>query len=292
MASLPTPPGPRPNPSPLWAAGRFALRVHGVGSNWRRDVEVRRPYALVGRIPGTDVTIDDRDVSSRHVYLHLDRRGLFAVDLATRGGSRIGPEGRAAAWLAPGDALEVAGRRIELLSLELDDSEPIDPGGADPLADSAGRPLVRVTLFPGRSPVAPLVLNSELVFLGRSAACGVQVEEPTAARIQCALVRTERAAYIVDLLGRVTWLNGRPLREAAALHDGDILALGGSRFECRVQPFDPSATLPAPARAPAAAVVPAAVVPATAAELLPELVVPPCPPSWPASRNRGKSSPG
>ena len=284
MASVPTPPGPRTNPSPLWASARFVLRVHGVGSNWQRDVEVRRPFALIGRIPGSDVTIDDRAVSSRHTYLHLDRRGLFAVDLATRSGSRIGPENRAAAWLVPGDSLEVADRRIELLALELDGSEPIAPAPDDPLADSAGRPLVRVTLFPSRSPEAPLVLNSELVFLGRSHSCGVQVEEPTAARIQCVLVRTERAAYVVDLLGRATWLNGRPLREATVLHDGDILALGGSRFECRVQPFDPSATLPARTTA-AAPPVPAT---ATATELLPDLPIPPLPPELAGLEEQGQ----
>src|SRR5689334_1031438 len=103
MSRVPAPPdSATPAPAPLWAAGRFVLRVHGVGSNWQRLIEVRRPFALIGRLPGADVPIDDRAVSSRHAYLHLDRRGLFAVDLASRSGSRIGPEGRAAGWLRPG----------------------------------------------------------------------------------------------------------------------------------------------------------------------------------------------
>lgn len=279
MASVPRPPGPRSQPCPLWVAGRFVLRVHGIGSNWRRDLEIRRPYALVGRLPGADVRIDDPAVSTRHAYLHLDRRGLFAVDLASRGGSRIGPKGQAAAWLAPGDALEVAGRRIELVAVDIEGGQPIIPTVDDPLADSAGRSLVRVALFPGRSPEAPLVLNSELVFLGRSSACGVQVEEPAAARIQCVLVRDERGAFVVDLLGRASWLNGRPLREAVALRDGDILALGETRFECRILPFDPEATIPA--------AIPAS-VPATTTDVLPSLPIPPLPPELAAQENQGQ----
>lgn len=281
MASAPPPPGPptptNPADAPPWASGRFVLRVHGVGSNWRRDVEIRRPFALIGRIPGADVQIDDPDVNSRHAYLHLDRRGLFAVDLASRTGTHIGPQGRAAAgWLRPGEALEVAGRRIELRELFIEDAEPAGPGADDLLADCGGRSRVHVTLFPGGSPDAPLVLNSELVFLGRSAACGVHVDEPGAARIQCALVRGERAAYVVDLLGRTSWLNGRPLREVVELRDGDVLGVGSTRFECRLIPPQ-SAGLPA-RRAPATPVyVPTPTIPAQAAEILPQSAMPPLP---------------
>lgn len=281
MATSPFSTGTGPPSIPLWSSGRFALRVHGVGSNWQRVVEVRRPYALVGRVPGSDVLIDDRAVSARHVYLHLDARGLFAVDLASRSGSRIGPESRAADWLRPGDSLEVAGRRIEILDVEADGAQTGGREPGDPLSEDLGQDLVGITLYPGQGPQAPLALNSELVFLGRSSACGVQVDDPSAARIQCVLVRGQRAAYVLDLLGRCTWLNGRPLRDAQVLRDGDILAVGSARFECRTSPPGPSpahATRTAPAASPPPPPSPPAARPSRAPEVLGPVEPPPLPP--------------
>ena len=74
------------------------------------------------------------------------------------------------------------------------------------------------------------------------------MDEPSAARIQCALVRSAGGAFVVDLQGRIAWLNGRPLREAVPLHDGDLLGVGAARFECRVRP--PGAPTPAPSPSP------------------------------------------
>lgn len=271
-----TRPVPDPIPAvPLWAAGEFALRVTAADEPGAatRTVRVGRPFGLIGRAEGADVRLEDPAVSARHVYLHLDRRGLFAVDLATRTGTRVGPGGGPAGWLRPGQALEVAGARIELAAARVEGPEPagaarIDP--ADPLADSGPAPRVRVMLYPGRPAEGPLALNSELVFLGRSAACGVRVEAAAAARIQCVLVRTATAAFLVDLVGRGTWLNGRPLRGASALADGDALLIGTAGFEVRVEPAAtwPPAFGAAPGRSTPpgttlATVGPSATVPAT-----------------------------
>lgn len=284
MASVPRHPGsPKANvTSPLWVSGRFVLRAHGVGSNWFREVTIRRPHALIGRLAGADLRIDDPEVEDRHVYLHLDRRGLFAVDLASRGGARIGPRGQAAGWLVPGDALEVAGRRIELVSLELDAPETQEPPGGDPLGDSGDRARVRLALFPEQGAGAPLVLNSELVFVGRSAACGVRIEGEAAAMVHGVLVRGKHSAYVVNLLGRESWLNGRPLREASPLRDGDILALGATRFECRVQPSGSEPGFPAlrtHASAPAPVSKTVGTQTRTGADLLAVANLPPPPPA-------------
>ena len=262
---------------PLWASGRFRLRVHGVGSNWQRVVEIPRPYGVIGRVPGCDVLIDDHNISARHVYLHLDARGLFAVDLASRSGSRIGPEGRAAAWLQTGDSLEVAGRRIEVLDIEVHDTEINAEEPGDPLSDAHDRNLTGVTLYPSQGSQAPLALNSELVFLGRSTACGVHIDDDLAARIQCVLVRSPRAVYVLDLLGRTSWLNGRPLRDVQALKDGDTLAIGSARFECRITPAGQTQP-PAGQTHPPPAPSPPATRSAPPPEVLTRIEPPPLPP--------------
>ena len=221
-------------PAPLWAEGGFTLVVHGPDGNPPQTVNVLRPYAMIGRLVGVDVQIDDRRVSARHAYLHLDRRGLYAIDLATRTGTRVGQEARGAGWLTTGAALEVAGYRMEVTQIQV--AGGLSPDLADPLADARNRGLARVTLYPARNPSAPLVLGSELVFLGRSPSCGVRVEGASASRTHCVLVRTPTSAYMVDLTGRGTWLNDRPLQGAAPLIDGDSLMIGTARFEVRVEP--------------------------------------------------------
>jgi len=228
---------PRP---PLWADGGFRLRVSEPGQPGAgaAEVPIDRPFALVGRREGADVQIDDRHVSGRHLYLHLDRRGLFWVDLATRTGTRADGRERPSGWLRPGGALEVAGRRIELVECRVRDALPESAHPpADPLADAGALPLARVTLYPnhpGQS--APRALGSELVFLGRGVCCGVRVEGASASRTHCVLVRGAESAFLVDLIGRGTWLNGLPFRGAGPLADGDALMVGSAQFEVRIEP--------------------------------------------------------
>lgn len=229
-------PAPRAE-GPLWVNGDFTLRIHD--RNTERVQRVRRPFALLGRIAGSDVRIEDRAVSARHVYLHLDHRGVFGVDLATRTGTRFGEPAHSSGWLRPGQSFEVAGHRIELVEVRLDDGSLAQAGApitTDPLADAAGTPLVGVTLHAVHAHHVPRALGSELVFVGRGHSCGVRVEGATASRVHCVLLRTAHAAYVVDLIGRGTWLDSQPVTGAAALNDGNLLTIGSARFRVQIVP--------------------------------------------------------
>lgn len=229
-------PGPRAD-QPLWVEGEFTLRIRA-GSTERVE-RIRRPFALLGRIAGSDVRIEDRAVSARHVYLHLDRRGVFGVDLATRTGTRFGEPAHSSGWLRPGQSFEVAGRRIELAEIRLEEPGPDqarEPLATDPLTDAGGTPLVGVTLHAMHAQHVPRALGSELVFVGRGHSCAVRVEGATASRVHCVLLRTAHAAYVVDLIGRGTWLGSQPVTGAAALNDGDLLTIGSARFRVQIVP--------------------------------------------------------
>jgi hypothetical protein len=88
------------------------------------------------------------------------------------------------------------------------------------------------------------VLNSELVFAGRSAACGIPINDHTVARIHAALLRTESAAYVIDLHSDPTGIDGRPVRGAALIASGQVLALGSAQFVVTVAPGAPPAVGP------------------------------------------------
>ena len=74
-------PNGRPGGS-YWTDGDMMFRVHGAGREMDRIVKIRRPFALVGRSADSDICLSDAAVSDRHVYLHLDPRGVYVVDLS------------------------------------------------------------------------------------------------------------------------------------------------------------------------------------------------------------------
>src|SRR5579872_3287942 len=77
------------SPGQFWTEGDMMLQVQGLGREMDRIVKIRRPFALVGQSPDSDICLNEPGVSERHVYLHLDPRGLYVVDLLTRSGTRI-----------------------------------------------------------------------------------------------------------------------------------------------------------------------------------------------------------
>jgi pSer/pThr/pTyr-binding forkhead associated (FHA) protein len=227
---------------PLWIDGQFTVRVRGPGPEPGRVIRIRRPFALIGQIPGADLRIDDPAVDGRHALLLLDRRGIFGVDLLTKTGTRFAGAAAASAWLGAGDILEVAGRRVELLQLRADGST-IDPplSSDDLLADAPELP--ELTLEPLDFPGPPWMLGSALAFIGRGEACAIRIENASASRTHCALFRDSSAAYVIDLLGRRTLVNEQPVEGASMLLDGDVLTVGQARFTIRVEPRSSSTTL-------------------------------------------------
>ena len=102
------------------------------------------------------------------------------------------------------------------------------------LADAGDVPLVGLTLEPAGQRGSSWALGSELAFVGRNDGCAIRLNQASVSRTHCALLRTPEAAYVIDLPGRPTLVNGQPPRGAAALNDGDVLTLGQVRFIARV----------------------------------------------------------
>ena len=216
-----------------WVDGQIVYRLDDEPPR-----RIDRPFAVIGQTEGADVRIVDRNVSSRHTYLHLDRRGLFALDLATRQGMLIDGVSTPAGWLRPGQVLGIAGRRIEIVDLVVDGA-PLPRSLATPTrlpTESTSAPLVRISIQPEKDATTPWTLNSELIVLGRSPACGIILEGATVARVHLVIFRTPGAAFAVNLVGWGTWVRDRPLRDVGILADGDILATGSSRYQVRIQP--------------------------------------------------------
>ena len=109
---------------PLWTRGEMILKVQAAARESDRIVHIRRPFARLGRASGAEIAIGAQAASDQHVYLHLDPRGVYAVDLDTRTGTRFSDTEGPAGWLRPGHWLEVAGRRVELLEAQVEGNVP------------------------------------------------------------------------------------------------------------------------------------------------------------------------
>jgi pSer/pThr/pTyr-binding forkhead associated (FHA) protein len=219
----------------FWTDARFQLGVLEPAAGPSRSVPIERPFALIGRIAQADLRFDDREVGARHVYLHADSRGLFAIDLATRTGTRFGEVDAPYGWLRPGDEIEIAGRIIRLESFELGGREvSLAPCHANLLTDAGDSPLVGLALEPIAGRSAAWVVGSELAFVGRADGCAIRLNQASVSRTHCVLLRTSRAAFVIDLPGQPTLVNGSPPRGAAIIREGDTLTFGQARFVARV----------------------------------------------------------
>ena len=154
-----------------------------------RVVRVRRPFALLGRIAGSDVRIEDRAVSGGTSTCTWTAAASSASTWPPAPAPGRGPARHSSGWLQPG---EVRGRR------------PPDRAGRAPLEAHApgrcqrkARSICRTRCrrrrhaagrrHAPRDPRPPHAagLGSELVFVGRGASCGVRVEGATASRVHC-----------------------------------------------------------------------------------------------------------
>ena len=59
-----------------------------------------------------------------------------------------------------------------------------------------------------------------------STACGIRVKDQTVARTHCALARTATAAFVIDLCGHHTRIDGRLVQGASIVQDGQVLQSG------------------------------------------------------------------
>ena len=220
----------RQNPGPLWVDGTITLRVRDRGHRSWRTVRVRQPYAVLGSHPDADLVIPRDEVADSHVFLFLDRRGLFGVDLRTDSGTRFAGSDAEAAWLGSGDLIEVGDHVIEVLQLRVDGTvlshslSNDDPLGAT--ADAGGNLISELTLRHVDAPDHRWSIGSSLVFLGRGPACAVQVGGTAVGLTHSALLRFGPTAHLIRFPGEVARVNHEAAPPVVRLDDGDVLSIG------------------------------------------------------------------
>jgi pSer/pThr/pTyr-binding forkhead associated (FHA) protein len=228
----------------FWCDARFEVENFEPGALAPKTKIITQPFGIIGKYTNCDIFIDDRLASLRHVYLHADHRGVLAVNLAARGGMRVDGELTHLTWLRPGDSLELAGRFLRLAWLEIQGRAITPPPCADnPFASFEGPgSLCSVTLEPASHRGVSWTVGSELIFLGRSDACGIRLNQADIASVHCAMYCDTNDAFIVPLPALTTHINGHSIQSATTLIDGDILTIGQTRFIVHLTPGQSAVT--------------------------------------------------
>ena len=223
----------RHNAGPLWVDGSIALRVRDKRQRSWRMVKVRHPYAVIGRHSQADLVINRPDVAEHHVFLFLDARGLFGVDLRTDRGTRFAGSIGEAAWLGAGDLIEVGDHAIEIVQLRVNgavlDGPLADDNPLGLIEPTDGKPPVDLTLRLLDESQANWSIGSSLVFLGRGPACAVALDDESIGLTHSALLRAGPGAYLVQFPGEIARLNDDLAPAAVRLTDDDVVTIGGTR---------------------------------------------------------------
>lgn len=220
----------RQNSGPLWADGSIALRVRDRRQRSWRAAKVRRPFAVIGSHPAADVVIARPGVEPHHVFLFLDRRGLFAVDLRTEAGTRFAGSQAEASWLGAGDLIELGEHTIEVMQLRVGGSVlsgPLsddDPLGLLDVGPDGSRAALTLRLLDAAD--ANWSIGSSLVFLGRGPACAVRLADESVAATHSAILRHGPSAYLVPFPGEAARVNGEPIGVGVRLQNADVLDIG------------------------------------------------------------------
>lgn len=221
------------------ATGPLTLVVEDAHGALAGRWELPQPFALIGRDPRAELTLDDPAVSRRHAYVQVLDGAVFWIDLGSRGGvmSRAGvaePSG----WLDPGEAIGMGPYRIRLAG---------GVPGRNPRPDglpSRPNPLARGEHPDAWGPLPPIVLEAPrkaggparwrvrqvMTLAGQAPDCRLQIRDAGISRYHAALLRTPGGVWLIDLLGRDgVRVNGARARWSR-LVDGDQVHLGRYRL--------------------------------------------------------------
>ncbi len=194
-------------------------------------VSIDGPYGIVGRGSGCDITLADRLVSFRHVYLQAFGDRVVCVDLLSPNPiTWTGPE--TSVWMSPQHRVTVGPYTLQLSDdgWESDNSDwpsPLDCKTRENDSTPFGAlPLVHLELMNRQFKGMTWPINRVLTLVGRDERCRITCADERISRVHCSLLLTPHGLWAIDLLGRGGLrVNGQP-RRCAYLASDDELRIG------------------------------------------------------------------
>jgi hypothetical protein len=185
-----------------------------------------QPFAVIGSLKNSDVSLNHADVRRRHAYLQVVDGHIYGVELGPSAADVV------AKLLGEDQAISVGPFDVtpslgECLAHE---EEPMATMGANPLSSKyvghGSLPEVELVFRNHVEKALSWRLTRVLTLAGKSPACKIRLESSSVSSFHCSLVRTPLGVWVVDLLGRGgISVNGMEVR-FARLDGGDLLKVG------------------------------------------------------------------
>lgn len=201
------------------------------------NVTVEAPYAILGRSEDSDVSIPDRRVAFRHVYLQAIGPRIACVSLFGLLGYEW-DDGATRSWLTPGHSLNIAGHQIRIQGESWVDDDalmgPTDFRARDEHLDEYGSlPRVDLELLNTSAKGKHWPINRVITLLGRDERCRITVLDERISRVHCSLLLLPSGLWAIDLMGRGgIFVNGHQV-PCCQLAEGTELQVGPYKLRAR-----------------------------------------------------------
>lgn len=201
------------------------------------DVTVEAPFAIVGRSEDSHISIPDRRVAFRHVYLQAIGPRVACVSLFGLLGYQW-DDGATRSWFTPSRSLNIAGHTIQIKGESwLDDDTligPTDFRARDEHLDEYGSlPRVDLELLNTSAKGKHWPINRLITLLGRDDRCRITVLDDRISRVHCSLLLLPSGLWAIDLMGRGGILvNGHQV-PCCHLAEGTELQVGPYKLRAR-----------------------------------------------------------
>jgi pSer/pThr/pTyr-binding forkhead associated (FHA) protein len=190
-----------------------------------QSFDVRGREAILGREPGITVSLPTEGVSRQHARVVFDGKSYWLEDLKSTNGTFLNgaPVGKEKLYHL--DVVSL-GKQVDLIFVLRAD--------APDLSKKMG--IVRATLLPEAPEALPYEVGMGEATLGRSSTCNLVAESGAVSKVHARLVRSADQLLLEDLgSSNGTFVNDQPTM-AAALRDGDVIALGGvARYRVTIE---------------------------------------------------------
>lgn len=214
------------------------IRVFNSRSGDIRDLEINRPYTIVGSSPESGIRLDDPEISRVHVYLQVIEGRLACIDLDSRTGLHFGKSSRPRGWLAAGESIHLGPFMLTLLEAVGTGSEPATAVKFSAWDSPGGATVPYVLSFlnahsrSGQKRICRVVRRITLA--GWSDVCNLRLQHHSVERVQCGFVAVGRDLWVVDLQSETGVEVNEQLIECRRLEVKDRVRLG--KFHLAVSP--------------------------------------------------------
>jgi pSer/pThr/pTyr-binding forkhead associated (FHA) protein len=195
------------------------IHVSVVSPDGEYSTTVRKPFARIGSLEGSEVLLDENRAARRCLYLHATEEGLFFIRLDDF------REHQGSGWLRPGRTLRVGDYEITARADPPAESIPEVDIELDAIGSAVlPRPVISVRY--AHQQITQRCLDQRLTLVGRKLPSALRVQHNTLSTFHCVLYWDAGILWVIDLLSsNRTRLNGHVV-DSGELRVGRSIRLG------------------------------------------------------------------